>query len=167
MSKEIEVKYLVKEIPRFDVYGYDIVSQGYLSVSDTCEVRIRKMEPPTPPFNNSYALTIKSLDDNFRTEVEKEITKEEFDELWKLTSNRISKNRHYGTLKLNGGKDRWKFELDEFIIPFRDKRLLLVEVEFKDLEDYNRFNECELPNWIGDEVTTDSRYKNRNIRNLQ
>ena len=165
MGKEIEVKYLVNEIPHFHVYDYVTIYQGYLAVSDTCEVRVRKIEPSRPPLDISHKLTIKSLESNFRTEIEKEITKEEFKELWKLSSDTISKYRHYGTLKFDERRVRWKFELDEYITPFHSPRLLVCEIEFKDEDDYNRFKTYDLPDWLGDEITDDSRYKNRNISN--
>ena len=41
--------------------------------------------------------------------------------------------------------------------------LITVEVEFDDIEDVTDFS---IPSWFGEEVTSDSRYKNQNLSRL-
>ena len=77
----------------------------------------------------------------------------QFEQLWPHTDGRrVSKTRY--TLLV--GEDT--VELDRFEGAL--KGLLLVEVEFASLEEARRFTP---PDWFGQEVTEDKRYKNKHL----
>lgn len=139
---EIERKYLVNVLPDglLDGLAGEEILQGYIKVSPY-EIRIRKK-------GCNFYLTKKSGRGLQREEVEVEITKGIFDILWPLTGGkRIEKMRYtipFGPLKI---------ELDIY-----NKRRMMAEVELPD-KDYK----FEAPEWFGEEVTYNERYKNKNL----
>jgi adenylate cyclase len=146
--REIERKFLVKSLPA-DLMRYPRkeIAQGYpIVANDGAEVRLRKI-------GGRYFQTIKSGGGKVRTEVEIEITKEQFDVLWPATEGkRLEKIRY---IIPHRGR---KIELDVY----RGKLagLLVAEVEFDSAEESERFSP---PAWFGKEVTEDKRYKNKNL----
>lgn len=76
-SLEIERKFLVKRLPPLDGARGVHLRQGYLSVGVT-EVRLREV-------GEAYCLTCKRGAGRTRTEVEVEITADQFNALWGLT----------------------------------------------------------------------------------
>ena len=145
---EIERKYLVNDIP-FDLSTFDKneISQGYI-VADPA-VRIRRK-------NDKYILTIKSGGLLARHEFEKELTKDEFDELSQMVSgNIISKTRYI--IPYNG----LKIELDIFHDKFEG--LKYAEVEFPDIEGAKSFI---APDYFGEEVTEDASYQNSSLSRM-
>ncbi len=143
--KEIERKFLVKG-PVPDGLPFERIRQGYVTVAtDSVEVRLRQQ-------GDAWFLTVKSGEGLVRDEHEIAIGGAEFETLWPLTAGRrVEKVRHCG--KLAGGAE---FELDVFeghLAP-----LMLVEVEFSSEEAASIFIP---PDWFGEEVTGDKRYRNR------
>lgn len=143
--KEIERKFLIKG-PVPTGLASKPIRQGYITAaSDTAEVRLRQK-------GDACFLTVKSEGGLVRDEYEIGIGKPEFETLWPLTQGRrVEKTRHVG--KLAGGLE---FELDVFeghLAP-----LVLVEVEFPSEEAARAFIP---PDWFGEEVTEDKRYRNR------
>jgi len=143
--KEIERKFLVKG-PVPDGLPSEPIRQGYLTVgSDSVEVRLRQK-------GDRHFLTVKSEGGLVRDEYEIVIDAAQFELLWPTTQGRrIEKNRHTGTLA--SGQT---FELD--IFTERLAPLRLVEVEFHSEEAAHAFTP---PEWFGEEVTEDKRYRNR------
>ena len=148
MNKEIERKFLVKELPEnLDQYPSTEITQGYLAITeDGTEVRLRKK-------GERHFQTVKSGFGLQRNEAEIEISKDQFEKLWSMTEGkRIEKVRiqidHSGI----------KIELD--IYSGILDGLIVAEVEFPSIELANSFLP---PNWFGREVTEDERYKNRNL----
>lgn len=145
LMNEIERKFIVKEIPNLLMFLNSRIVQGYISFSP--EIRIRNN-------GDKYYLTCKSSGEMIRRESETEIDEYTFDSLKTLVKEKlISKVRYRVPLK-NG----WVAELDiyqDFL-----EGLRTVEVEFPDLEMANSF---VIPYWFGKEITSDARYKNKNL----
>jgi adenylate cyclase len=148
MNKEIERKFLVKQLPdNLHQYPSTQITQGYLAITeDGTEVRLRKK-------GDRYFQTVKSGFGLQRGEAEIEISEDQFEKLWWMTEGkRIEKVRfeidHSGM----------KIELD--IYSGFLNGLIVAEVEFPSIEQAKSFVP---PSWISREVTEDERYKNRNL----
>lgn len=144
MGQEIERKYLITGEFKSKAIKSLQIKQGYLSSIPERTVRVRIQD-------DQGFLTIKGSNKKnsiSRFEWEKEITKEEANELIQLCEVGIINKKRY-------------------IVPFRDKiievdefygeneGLILAEIE---LDDENET--IEKPNWLGKEVTDDPRYYN-------
>ncbi|TDT14454.1 CYTH domain-containing protein [Ilumatobacter fluminis] len=139
---EIERRFLVERVPD-DLPTPVRIEQAYL-VTEPVSVRVRRK-------NSARILTIKAGSGLARTEIERELTDEEFDALWQQpTELRIEKRRH--ELDLGNGHTA---ELDLFDGDLAGR--VIVEVEFPDTDAAARFDP---PDWFGTEVTDDSRYTN-------
>lgn len=148
MTNEIERKFLIRKLPQ-DVHKYASkkIIQGYLAITeDGTEVRLRKI-------GKDYFQTIKSGKGLKREEVETKLTKRQFDTLWPLTEGKKIEKKRYD---IPDGD--WIIELDIYAGPLEG--LLTAEVEFKSQEDSKTFTP---PAWMGQEVTLDDRYRNRNL----
>lgn len=154
-NTEIERKYLVKYMPeRFYAYNHKELEQAYLSFGDDgdLEKRIRLMRSR---LTVHYLYTEKSSGTLSREENEFEISKKEFDRLAsEAVSKFVKKARYY--IPLSDGK--LLAELDVYHSELSG--LVTVEVEFESLADSEAFTP---PEWFGDEITEDLRYKNKNL----
>jgi CYTH domain-containing protein len=145
---EIERKFLVGELPpELSALDGMVIRQGYVRVADRdFELRFRQKD-------NRFYQTIKQGSGLVRRECEIEITREQFESLWPLTAEqRIQKVRY----NLPAGD--LVFEIDLFKTPLTG--LQMVEVEFETVELSSAFNP---PQWFGNEVTDDRRYKNKQL----
>ena len=146
MHREIERKFLVRELPR-DLASYrsNEISQGYLvSLDDGLQVRLRKS-------GDRYSLTFKRGTGNVREEREIELTAEQFEVLWPATAGkRLVKTRYDIPLG-----DRI-VEID--LYHDQHEGLVVAEVEFDDEDAAKNF---QPPDWLGDDVTGDPRYSNQ------
>ena len=152
---EIERKYLVKYMPkRFYVYPHKELEQAYLSFGDgddPLEKRVRLMRNGAI---EHFFYTEKGDGDISRSEYEMEITKKEYLSLCKQAiSPFVKKARYY----IPAG-DGLVAELD--VYHGKLTGLVTVEVEFDSIESADGF---EPPEWFGDEITSDKRYKNKNL----
>ncbi len=148
MAYEIERKFLVKELPaEIDRYPHSEIMQGYLVITDNdIEIRIRKK-------GALFTETVKAGSGLVRQESEKEITEKQFYEHWPLTEGkRVQKTRYEIE---HGGK---LIELD--IYSGELEGLVVAEVEFETEEESGRFI---APDWFGEEITSDERYKNKKL----
>ncbi|GAB6123030.1 CYTH domain-containing protein [Dysgonomonas termitidis] len=147
MALETERKFLVKGDFKQYAYAHEEIVQGYLSSVTERTVRIRIK-------GDKAYITIKGAGDESgmsRYEWEKEIPGEEARELMKLCEpGIIDKVRYY----IENG-DR-KFEVDEF--HGENEGLIMAEIELADKEE-----EFDRPDWLGTEVTGDSRYYNSSL----
>ncbi|WP_445628761.1 CYTH domain-containing protein [Nostoc sp. DSM 114167] len=146
MAKEIERKYLVRGDSWRGLAEGSVYRQGYIATQDKATVRIRVVG------EKSY-LTIKGPNLKYsRLEFEYPIPVQDAQEILETLCQRpfIEKTRY----KIESGGLIW--EIDEF--DGVNKGLILAEVE---LTDENQ--QIELPNWIGQEVSDDSRYFNSNL----
>lgn len=139
---EIERRFLVERVPD-DLPDPIRIEQAYL-VTEPVSVRVRRK-------NEARILTIKAGSGLARTEIERELTDEEFDALWgQPTELRIEKRRH--EIDLGNGHTA---ELDLFDGELTGR--VIVEVEFPDTDAAATFDP---PDWFGAEVTDDGRYTN-------
>ena len=145
---EIERKFLVRKGDAFKRAAFSSVRirQGYIP-ADGATVRVRMRD------DKAY-LTIKSRSVNggmTRYEFEKEITPDEAENLFKLCKVGYIDKRRY--LVKSG---RHTFEIDEFY--GLNEGLIIAEVELK-----SETEPFEKPDFIGDEVTGDSRFYNSHL----
>jgi CYTH domain-containing protein len=147
-SYEIELKFLVREIPEnIETHPAEEILQGYLAVSDDgTEVRLRNI-------GQAYILTVKSGKGIRRKEREVELSREQFERLWpKTEGKRVSKKRY--TIAKNG----FTIELD--IYHGTLEGLKTAEVEFKTQDEAESFLP---PEWLDKDISQDERYKNKNL----
>lgn len=153
--KEIEKKYLLKEIPDLINCKYVDIEQSYLNISPDPILRLRK-------YGNKYYLTYKSkiktqYDLNVANEYELPICKEVYDKLLnKIESNIVKKRRYFITLDNN-----LIAELD--IYDNQLKGFANVEIEFKNEEEYKNFIK---PNWFGKDITKEKKFINSNLSTI-
>ena len=114
--------------------------------NENFEIRLRKKQ-------DIYYQTIKEGKGIERTELEIEITENQFNELWKLTKGKQVEKQRFEINYL-----AHIIELDVFSGEL--KGLIIAEIEFENIEIANSF---ELPDWFNMEVTLDENYKNKNL----
>lgn len=141
---EIERKFLLDGKYNFDSYDFSVINQSYIRFKPVS--RVRKVD-------DKYYYNQKGEGTLVREESEKEITKDTYDKIIEYKIGRtINKNRY----RVPVGK--YVAEVDKYLDDLEG--LLVVEVEFKSLEDANNF---VVPSWFGKEITDDLRYKNDNL----
>ncbi len=146
MGTEIERKFLIDQCPdKLEEYSRTAIRQGYLIVTtDGTELRVRQKA-------DRFFQTIKTGEGLSRTEIEIEISADQFEKLWPYTDGRrVDKVRY----KVPVGE--YVAELDIFEGALA--KLRMVEVEFPSVEASQAFVP---PAWFGVEVTEDKRYKNK------
>ena len=156
MGVEIERKFLIKEVPKnLDDYISIESKQGYLEVQNPnfaeLRIRMKKRQGET-----TYLCAIKTgggLKGLQRDEIEIEIPSQTYEAMWLQTEGeRIEKTRY------EIPRDSHLIELD--IYHRNLEGLVTVEVEFESVEESVSFVP---PSWFGREITSDSRYKNKNL----
>ncbi len=149
MAIETERKFLVKGEFKPEVFKSYRITQGYLSLSPGRTVRVRIRD-------DKGFLTIKGSRNESglsRFEWEKEIPVDEARELLKLAdAGVIDKTRHL--VKNTDGVHTW--EVDEF--HGDNEGLTVAEVELGDEDE-----PFDKPQWLGEEVSGDSRYCNSRL----
>jgi CYTH domain-containing protein len=146
MAKEIERKFLVKGDSWRKLGVGSVYCQGYIATQKAVTVRVRIA-------NNKGYLTIKGASVNYsRSEFEYEIPVADAQEMLDTLCDRplIEKVRY----KIEWGGLIW--EVDEFA--GENQGLILAEVELSD-----EAQQIELPEWIGEEVSTNPKYFNSNL----
>lgn len=142
---EIERKFLVKDDSVKLIFNYETIEQSYIGFNPTSRIRKSGLK---------FYYTEKSSGTLIRKENEQEITEEKYFELFKYKVGRtIRKNRY--KIPLNEGLVA---ELDIYLDDLAG--LKTVEVEFPNKESATLF---EVPNWFGEDITDDLRYKNDNL----
>ena len=142
MGKEIERKFLVKELPaNLEEYEFHELEQGYLNTAPV--VRVRKED-------ETYYLTYKGKGFIEREEYNLPLTADAYLHLIEKADGKIISKRRYLIPFGN-----YTIELDIFHEPF--KPLIIAEVEFPSLEEANAFLP---PEWFGEDVTGDYHYSN-------
>lgn len=142
MGKEIERKFLVKELPaNLNEYPYHELEQGYLNTDPV--VRVRKED-------EIYYLTYKGKGYIEKEEYNLSLNEDAYNHLVaKADGNIISKKRYLIPC------EPYTIELDIFSEPFAP--LVIAEVEFPTLEEAKSFTP---PEWFGEDVTGDYHYSN-------
>lgn len=144
---EIEKKFLIPELS-LDLgnYKYDEIEQWYFVLEKDVEERVRHRW-------NKYYHTKKVWHWEVREEYENEITKEEFEEKWKETEwKRIQKTRYL----IPYNNHIIELDVYHWVLAW----LVTAEIEFDSKEDCDSF---VFPEWFGEDVTEDTRFKNRNL----
>jgi adenylate cyclase len=146
MGKEIERKFLVKgDSWRAQAHGKRY-RQGYLSTVKERTVRVRTV-------GDKGYMTVKGITTGAsRAEYEYEIPLADANEMLDNLCQRpiIEKTRY----RIPQGEVVW--EIDEF--EGDNRGLIVAEVELKD-----EHQSVRMPDWIGQEVTSDPRYFNANL----
>ena len=144
MANEIERKFLVKgEFKNLASKSTRIV-QGYLSSIPERTVRVRIK-------GDKGYITIKGIGNASgasRYEWEKEIPASEVEELLKICEPGVIDKTRYLV-----NEDNHTFEVDEFY--GENKGLVLAELELRSEDE-----SFQKPNWLGEEVTGDTKYFN-------
>lgn len=138
MAFEIERKFFIRHIPdNLQQYPNKEILQGYFSDPSTGKsIRVRHIW-------EEYKLTKKKWTGLIREEIETNISKEEFDQLWFQVENHfLEKTRYY--IPYEG----LTIELDVFK---NLQWLKVAEVEFANKRDAKKFIP---PDWFGEELTT-------------
>lgn len=147
MNKENEFKFLVKDKSFIkNAIEARYIQQGYLADNDNCEIRVTVRE------NNSF-ICIKSAKCEFsRDEFDYKIPDEEAKELLKKCNKVLYKTRYI----VPDEKER-TWEVDVF--HGNNEGLIIAELEVKNVPMFPII----VPSWVGDEVTGDPKYYNKNI----
>ena len=146
---EIERKFVLEAPPDgLDDHPHARIEQGYVALdANGTEVRVRKK-------GDARTLTIKSGAGLKRTENERALDGQDFDDLWPLTEGRrVTKTRFDVALG-----DDLTAEVDVYDGALEG--LVTAEVEFPDEPAAEAFRP---PGWLGEEVTGDKRYANRTL----
>ncbi len=145
MAQEIERKFLVKSIDfKQEASKETRITQGYLSSVPERTVRVRIK-------GSSGYITVKGIGNSSgasRYEWEKEIPVAEVDELLKICEPGVIDKTRY---EVKAGD--LKFEIDEFY--GENQGLTVAEIELP-----SESTHFEKPEWLGEEVTGDSKYYN-------
>lgn len=164
MGVEIERKFLVRDEAALFLFlktarpiNRKYIRQFYLSVNKEEEVRIRKVQDLNA-YGLSHYLTIKSSGDLTRQETEVLINRETYNQLEAatLSNGSSSVNKERALVLYNGLSLEFDFFKNE------EFNFIILEVEFKSVEEANLFDPTELPFKL-EEVTTNSFYKNKNL----
>jgi len=148
LNLEIERKFLVKTLPEnLKDYKSKKILQGYLNIeNEDFEVRFRKR-------GKRFFQTIKQGNGLNREESEVELSKEQFETFWPLTTNhRIVKRRYKIPYK------KYVIELDIYKDNYNG--LVACEVEFPNEKEALDFVP---PEWFGVEVTNEFGLQNNNV----
>jgi len=143
--REIERKFLLKRLPpNLRHFHSRTIEQGYLAVkTDGTQIRLRKA-------GRRHSLTVKRGRGLSRQEIEIDLTRDQFEELWPATAGcRLTKTRY----DVPFGKHM--IEID--VYRGRNEGLVVAEVEFHDERECARF---QPPDWFAAEVSGKSRYSN-------
>lgn len=135
---EIERRFLVRTLPPIlDSTPCKSIEQGYYRADDHQSLqRIRRID-------GRCIHTIKHGKGLVRKEIEKEISEQEFNQLWLRTEGRRLRKKRYF---LPFGE--WRIELDVYEDALEG--FFIAEVEFPSVEDSKNFTP---PAWFGPEVT--------------
>lgn len=158
---EIERQWLfdINKVPERFCFCHKDMEQSYLSLEP--EVRLRK-ETPNLVFElvfetcMTYWITIKGNGDLSREEINKQITKEEYEALKRIgniTEDKVIKKIHWETYI-----DQYKLELN-IVDKGTENEFCYGEIEFGSEEEALAFEPLD---WFGEEVTYDNSYKMKN-----
>ncbi|OCT14648.1 hypothetical protein A8709_25025 [Paenibacillus pectinilyticus] len=156
MGAEIERKYLLSAFPAEELANNELtqvskqyIYQTYLAFSEDQEIRVRKLVDSSG--ESHYTHTFKFGHGMVREEIEYNITAPIYTQLLERTGL-IPLEKIRTTLEAGGVT----FEIDEY----KQIDLLVVEVEFADLEAAQRF---EAPSWFGRELGAEEEFRNKSM----
>ena len=158
---EIERQWLfdIDKVPMHSCFGYKDMEQSYLSLEP--EVRLRKetsklISELVLKSDPTYWITIKGNGDLSREEINKEITKEEYEALKRIgsiTEDKVIRKIHWETYI-----GKYKLELN-IVDKGTENEFCYGEIEFSSEEEALAFEPLD---YFGEEVTYDNSYKMKN-----
>ena len=158
---EIERQWLfdIDKMPERFCFCHKDMEQSYLSLEP--EVRLRKetsklISELVLKSDPTYWITIKGNGDLSREEINKEITKEEYEALKRIgniTEDKVIRKIHW-----NFYIDQYKLELN-IVDKGTENEFCYGEIEFGSEEEALAFEPLD---WFGEEVTYDNSYKMKN-----
>ena len=158
MSLEIERKFLVKDLKKYiklSKFYYDKISQGYLVNSPEKVIRVRFVESTLWGSCRGWITIKKPISHMTRKEEEFGIDSELALKLIKECSGIIQKKRyHIPIIKRNNINGGWEID----IFAGANKGLVVAELELADEKE-----SFDYPEWLGEEVTRDTKYLNSNL----
>lgn len=132
------------------------IRQGYVAIgTDGSETRVRSLD------DERFSMTVKTVGDISRGEQNIDISREMFSALWETTiGQRVEKVRYYIPY------DAYTIELDVYAADLAG--LVTAEVEFsaggkREADALVRAATFTPPEWFGEDVTSDKRYKNQSL----
>lgn len=146
MAIEIEKKFLIKRIPTDQIIRSESIKQGYIVSDKKKVIRVREK-------GDDYYITIKGNKIGIsRFEFEYKIPRSDAIELFEnfCEIGLIEKTRHY--VQYCG--HTW--EIDEFHA--ENQGLIVAEIELNSEDE-----EFNIPSWVSEEVTSESKYYNMNL----
>jgi adenylate cyclase len=156
MGAEIERKYLLPAFPEAEIANKELtllskqyIYQTYLAFSEDQEIRVRKLVDSSG--ESHFTHTFKSGHGMVREEIEYNITAPIYSQLLERTGL-IPLEKIRTTLEAGG----FTFEIDAY----KQIDLLVVEVEFPDLEAAQRF---KAPSWFGRELGSEEEFRNKSM----
>lgn len=159
MSLEVERKFLLPEYPdelvadgTLEIISLHHIEQTYLALADGEELRLRRLRH-SDSHTSEYVLTYKSGTGLVRQEVEHPITKQLYDE---LIGNMPFKPLHKDRTTARIVETGLVIEIDQY----RDRSLVVVEVEFADEQSAREFVP---PAWFGKDISSKKLYSNKEM----
>ncbi|MEC0232117.1 CYTH domain-containing protein [Paenibacillus alba] len=156
MGAEIEKKFLLPAFPTEELSRSEIalvskqyIYQTYLAFSEDQEIRVRKLVDSAG--SSHFTHTFKSGNGLVREEIEYRISESIYKQLLERTGL-IPLEKIRTTVAYQG----YHFEMDEY----KQVDLMVVEVEFPDLEAAQRF---EAPSWFGRELGQEEEFRNKSM----
>jgi CYTH domain-containing protein len=148
---EIERKFLIKTLPEnINKYPSKKITQWFFKDKNNKTIRIRKAIMKN---KIEYFQTIKKWHWLIRKENEINLSKEDFDKMWKKVWKRyLNKTRYIMPYK-------WK-KIEVDIYEDKLKWLITAEIEFNTLLESRNFI---VPKWFGKEITEDRKFTNANL----
>ena len=148
---EIERKWHMKSFPELPVKTHTRMEQSYLSIVP--ELRIRKYTDLMGEKPDKFELTIKSEGTLAREEINKELTREEYEILLNMNGNLPPVVKDHRTYDYNG------YVLEFSVVdPGRSTAFSYAEVEFPTVEEAEAFKP---PEWFGRETTNAKDFRMR------
>lgn len=147
IMKEIERKFLVKSTI-FDVLKYlepQKITQGYVATQDGITVRVRTKG--TKGFLTVKGKTIGLSRDEYEYEIP-------YDEALEMTRKFCTKTIEKDRYELQLNEKKWEIDIFQGHL----EGLILAEIELSSEDEV-----IELPAWVGEDVSLDTRYYNSNL----
>ena len=149
-TKEIERVWVVDRLPDLTKYKIEHIHKlehNYVLMDGPSELRCSKIQVQGSNMI-IYKMAVKSGNGMVRTEIEKQLTPEEYNQLKLVSKARVSKtviDIGFAGISVYDGNN---------------KGLITVEVEFSNIKEARQFIP---PKWFGKEVTNDIRYRAKSL----
>lgn len=146
MGLEIERKFLIKNDNWKSYIKEEVqIKQGYLNSEKERTVRVRI-------YNDKGVITVKGKNNNLtRKEFEYTIPLDDALQMLQLAEKPIIEKTRY---IIYNNKNTWEIDVFDGI----NKGLIIAEIELE-----SEFQEIDIPDWIGKEVSTDPKYYNASL----